>query len=474
MYAIVGGMLLVFCALPALIEQDSPGQLPPRPAAAQAVLSLADAVQEALARSDRAVTAREHVDQADLSIRLARSGFAPKLSSNLFGSFGQTDIGNQSYGLAFSQRFITGTEVRANLGAMTSQNQLGNFYSTDTTFLVSQPLLRGFGRAAARQELVTAESRVADAGRQQLLAEQQLAIDVATAYYRIITQQQLVGTAEKTLERARQLLDASSAKLAAGKVSRLDLLRAQQLVSEAELALTDVRTGVEDAKDQLRLLLNRGREYDFAVASEIPIVPESVTEEEAVTVALQRRPDLQTAKQGVLEAERAVALARNQLLPQVDLNLAFTRRETANGLWSSFGLDKFQFATFTSLAMPFDRTAQSVAYETAALGLSQRTRDRTALEMRISQEARRSVRNYARLMRSLELADSSLTFATQEAELATLRYQRGLSNNLDVVNAENNLLATRGRNLALVADLAVARFQLRATLGLLDPRTDVR
>jgi len=94
MYAIVECMLLVPWGLPALIEQDSSGQLPARSAAAQAVLSLSDAVQEALARSDRAVTAREHVDQADLSFRLARSGFAPKLTSNLFGSFGQTNVSN--------------------------------------------------------------------------------------------------------------------------------------------------------------------------------------------------------------------------------------------------------------------------------------------------------------------------------------------------------------------------------------------
>ncbi len=59
-------------------------------------------------------------------------------------------------------------------------------------------------------------------------------------------------------------------------------------------------------------------------------------------------------------------------------------------------------------------------------------------------------------------------------ELATLRFQRGLSNNLDVVNAQANLLNATSRRLAVLADLAVARLDLRAVLGTLDVRRDVR
>jgi outer membrane protein TolC len=64
-------------------------------------------------------------------------------------------------------------------------------------------------------------------------------------------------------------------------------------------------------------------------------------------------------------------------------------------------------------------------------------------------------------------------FAEKELEVANLRYQRGLSNNLDVVSAEGNVLAAEGRRVGILAELAVARLSLRATLGTLDPRKDV-
>jgi outer membrane protein TolC len=58
--------------------------------------------------------------------------------------------------------------------------------------------------------------------------------------------------------------------------------------------------------------------------------------------------------------------------------------------------------------------------------------------------------------------------------VAQLRYERGLSNNLDVVAAEGNLLSAESRRIAALADLAIARLAFRATLGVLDPRRDMR
>ena len=182
---------------------------------------------------------------------------------------------------------------------------------------------------------------------------------------------------------------------------------------------------------------------------------------------------LQTALAAVNDAERAVGAARNQLLPQVDINTTFTRRETAPTLRGSFGVNNFQFASFLSVSMPVDRTPQQTALRTAAMTLSRQRRELTRLERSLAREARQAVRQQNRLRQALGIADAQVSFAEQEVELAAFRYQRGLSNNLDVVNAEANLLAGRAGRVGLLAQLAVAQLQLRATLGTLDPRRDV-
>ena len=381
---------------------------------------------------------------------------------------------NQTYGVGASKRFVTGTELRLDVGASTFRNQVGSFYAADTTLLVSQSLLRGFGPGVGRRQIERADHQVAGAERQHLLAEQQLALDVAGTYYRLIAQHELARAAGAALGNARQLLAASEARLQANLVSQLDVFRARQLVAEAEAQLFDVESAVEDLEDQLRFVMDRGVDYEFRVAAAIDARVETMAPEAAVATALENRIELRDADAAVDQAERDVGYARRQLLPQLDVSLALTRRETADDLRSAFGVDRFEPVTFVSASTPLDRTVEAAAVRTAAIERNRRVRARDTLRRRIAQEVRRALRLQQRLANRLGNAAVTVEFAEREAELAELRFQRGLSNNLDVVNAQAALLNATTRRLAVLADLAVARLALRATLGILDVRADLR
>ena len=438
------------------------------------LLSLAEVVRLALLNNERVLSSRESIDQARLGVNLAESAFDIKITPNVLGSFGQSDVRNQTYGVGASRRFATGTEVRMDVGAATFRNQLGNFYAADTTLLVSQSLLRGFGPTVGRRPMERANYQVESARRQHALTEQQLAIEVAGVYYRLIAQRELVVAARTALENAEQLLEASEAKLQANLVSQLDVFRARQLLAEASGQLFDIEGSVEDLKDQLRFLMAWDADDDFSVAAELDARPERVSSEEAVELALRSRIELHDAQAAVDEAERDIRLARNQLLPQLDFSLALTRSETADSLRGAFGLNRFEPVTFFSVSTPLDRTPELTGLQNTVIERDRRARARDTLRRRIAQDARRAVRLQQRLVNRLQNAEVSVEFAEREVELANLRFQRGLSNNLDVVNAQANLLNAASRRLAVLADLAVARLDLRATLGTLDVRRDVR
>jgi len=339
---------------------------------------------------------------------------------------------------------------------------------------VSQPLLRGFGPTVARRSLTSAEQKEIDARRQRVLAEQQVTVEVASAYYHLVAQRTLVEVASKSLDRARNLRDASEAKLDAGLVSQLDVFRAQQLVSQAEIQLFDAQSAVEDAQDQLAFLMGRESGVAFDVATEIPkAVGDPIPADEAVATALDKRLDLQSARAAAAEAERAVSYSRNQLLPQVDVNLAMTRRQTADSFTTSFGLDKFQAATFFSISSPVDRTPGLIDYQNTLIDRDRRRREIETLQRKIRDDVKRAVRERDRVMRNLAAAEASVEIGQKEVEVAQLRYERGLSNNLDVVTAEASLLSAESRRISVLADAATARIGLRAVLGLLDPRKDI-
>ena len=84
------------------------------------------------------------------------------------------------------------------------------------------------------------------------------------------------------------------------------------------------------------------------------------------------------------------------------------------------------------------------------------------------------MRERDRLRRLVVAAETSVAIGRREVEVAQLRYERGLSDNLDVVTAETTLLNAESRYEAAIADSAVSSVSLRAVLGVLDPRMDFR
>ena len=436
-------------------------------------LALVDAVGYALAQSDRVLEARTAMRVAGLTEELAQSSFGPKVVPNVRGSLGQADISGQTYGVGFTQLLPTGTRLAGNLAATTNQNQLGNFTSSDITVQVSQSVLRRFGQDLARRGLDSARGRVFQASGAMRLAEQEVAIDVAAAYYGIAVSETLVRSAQQARQRSEALLQASRGRLLAGRASRLDLLRAEQLVAEADLRRLGASTSFEDAKDQLRGLLNWPPDREFQVVTRIPLPDDLSLLKEAQGLAVQQRPEIAIARADLEEAEESARFAKGSLLPELNVGLTATRRETADSLGNAFGFDRFRLATFFELATSLDRTPQRVAHQNALVEVARRRRALETLEHQTLLEVRRSARQVATLRDALRLSELRVSLARQELEAATFRYRAGLAGTLDMVSAETNLLTAESGEVSLRADLAVADLRLRATAGVLDPRRDV-
>jgi outer membrane protein TolC len=438
-------------------------------------LTLGQAIDLALAGNDRVVTARDEEQRATIGVRIARAAFNTKVVPSMSSSLGQSDLANQNYGFSVSQQLTSGTEFRFNATTGSSRNQLGTFYAGDTTFLVRQPLLRGFGRAAVREPLTAAEVRVDRSSRDRLTVEQSVALDAAAAYFDLIKQKQLATVATQSVARSRQLADATAAKLTLGRASQLDLLRARQLASQGEAQVLAARDAVEDAQDRLRLVLGMKAADVIAVPDRIPpITVLSPLPDDLVAAAWTTRADVRNAEAGVADSARAIGLARSQLRPQADLSVGMTRQSAGPSVKTTFGLNDFRLATFATVSMPLDRTAEDAALETAIMERDRRQRDLDVMKTRVEVDVRKAARAHDRALKTLELEGAAQDLAAKELDVARFRYERGLATSLDLVAAEANLVAAEGRRIAASADVALTQFSLRAALGILDPRADMR
>jgi len=104
----------------------------------------------------------------------------------------------------------------------------------------------------------------------------------------------------------------------------------------------------------------------------------------------------------------------------------------------------------------------------AEIEVAARSRGVRQQELQIESEVRAALRELERIRKSVELQKKGVDVAEQQRRLATLRYQRGLASNFDVVDAEGSLVLARSALVNLLTSYQVARIELMRVTGSLD------
>jgi outer membrane protein TolC len=344
--------------------------------------------------------------------------------------------------------------------------------TSNARVVLTQPLLRGFGPNAAHYELRNTQRSRESQERSFELTRQRIAIKATSDFYQVILQRQLLAVARQSLKRGQSLLEASEARLQVGLVSKLDVFRAELQASQAEEAMVRAETALENALETFRSTL--GLPATDAVEPEATDLPDiAVTEPpEPIEVLVARgqaaRIDLAESRELVNDARRTASLARQNLLPQLDLNFSMTQLGLGTTYGSAWKSSDRQFNLFLSSSYPLERSAQSANRAEAELNLAGRQRTLRQDQLQIELEIRSAARDLQRLAKSIELQRKAVDIAEQQRQLATLRYQRGLASNFDVVDAEGSLVVARSALVGLLTSHRLARYELLRATGSLD------
>jgi outer membrane protein TolC len=138
------------------------------------------------------------------------------------------------------------------------------------------------------------------------------------------------------------------------------------------------------------------------------------------------------------------------------------------GFGSAFRSGDPRFNVFLTTSYPNDRSPEATNRAVAEMDVAARRRTQQQRELDVQTEVRSAVRELDRIRKSIDLQRKAVEVAEQQRRLATLRYQRGLAPNFDVVDAEGSLVLARSALVNLLATYQVARVDLRRITGELD------
>ncbi len=462
-YVISVTLLLLAESLPALAQEfDSHNSR-------VQVLSVEEAVHLALAHNLNLHNTVDSVSSARISQGLAESRFNIKLTPAFASGFGSQAGQDQRYGLEASKLLPYGATVTASAASDFARSAFGNVNASNLSFTVTQPLLRGFGPKATQFDLENAKRSSQSSERNLEIARQRLAVEVVASYYNIVRQQGLIDVADKSVERSYELLRASEARLKVGLASQLDVFRAELLLSQAEESLINREEALELAMDTFKFNLGLDpREEVFLEMVEPEYQPVMLDLDAQTQLALNSRLEIREERDRTHDSVRAVSVSRQNLLPQLDLNVRYERLGLGTNLSESFNLDDDAIGVFLSTSYTLDQSSERASVAQSQLELAARRRSVQLLEYNVTREVRAVCRNVARIGKSIVLQEKNIDFAEKQFRLASLRYQRGLANNFDIIDAENNLISARSNYISLTADYNVALIELKRVTGTLD------
>ena len=287
-------------------------------------------------------------------------------------------------------------------------------------------------------------------------------LQVKQAFYDVLRAQELVRVAEESLRNAEVRRKLAQAAVDAGVSPKLDVMRAEAAVAAAEQAVITARNALQLAKSAFNNVL--GRRVDEPVEL-LPVdeqVPESADFNQYLQEALAKRTEMIQANLGISLAENQITAAKRDQLPTVvvrgqwDFNL---KTSTFQPRESSFTtIAAVQFKIWDS-GQTQGRVEQARADVDKAKITIENVREGIALEVRNAylglQEAREKV----------AVAEKGLQAATESLRVARLRYEAGVSNQLELSDAELAYTQAEQNLVNARYDLRVAWARLEKAMG---------
>jgi len=402
-------------------------------------------IDEALASNGDLLVAAARVDETRALLSEARSFFWPRIDA-----VGSVSRQRNSESTAFSPPGIPNefTTYRAALAVS---------YEADL-----------FGRLRSNADAARAELEASEASREAVRLA--LAAQVARSYFSLRSLDEQVALTRQTIVLREDALALQRKRFNGGVISEFELrqLEAEAAVVRAQLPPLEALREREEVG--LSVLLGRSPKQVFEGNVKVKVSMDEVPGPPAVPSGLPselllRRPDLVEAERLLAASNARVGVARAEMFPSIVLTGALGSESSS--LSDLFSGPSLIWSLAAGIAQPIfqggrlkARTEAAEARERAVLAQYQQAIRAAFGEVRAALIAQ------SRARETYDAESARATALAQTLRLARLRYQNGVSSQLDVIDAERGLLeAQRARIAALHAHRAAVADLFRALGG---------
>ncbi len=322
---------------------------------------------------------------------------------------------------------------------------------------------------SARENYKSARASEEAAGLSVEGARDMVVEAVANAYLQVIADGSRVASIKAQVDTDQALYKRTEDQHTAGVAAGIDVLRAQvQLKTEQQAQLAQ-----QNQFDKDKLVLGRiiglPPAQIFHLTDAAPFSPlVGISQEEALRLALEQRPDYQSSKKLVRAAEEAVAAARAEWYPTVDVNGFYgdagINLARSHGVFTVTGA--LNFNIFTAGRIRAD-------VEKAQATLKQRSDELADQGAQVEVEVRDAFLDLQSAADQVAVARDNLVLANQTLDQARDRFSSGVTDNIEVVQAQGSVAMANDNLIAALYAHNLAKVSLARAMGMTEQRVKV-
>ncbi|MDN3689719.1 TolC family protein [Cyclobacterium jeungdonense] len=268
---------------------------------------------------------------------------------------------------------------------------------------------------------------------------------IATAYYRLVLEQQRYEVLNNTLELSNERLEIAKAQYEFGRASKRDFLAAQVDYNADLTALVSQEQVIQNSRVNLNELLAVGPDYDFAVNDTITVqedlylgdLKEDAFSNNKTFLVTQRMENVAYLQLKELRAQRLPTITLNGSYNDNQLNsdagFLLSNQQQGINLGATISLNLFS-------GLSLNRQIQG-----AKIQINNQRHLMEQYENQMLSDLQRTFNTYENSKRLLEIEKNNYDVAIENADITLDRFRLGITNYLEFRDAQVNRLQAESR-----------------------------
>lgn len=333
---------------------------------------------------------------------------------------------------------------------------IGNNHSN--TITASIPIYTG-GRISGAIDQAEANFKYYEVGQQK--AYNDMRETVTNGYYTMLQADNVQNLSRESVSRLEEHLKNVQAQYAVGVVAKVDVLRSEVELADAQQTLIKAENAYQIAEANLNKIIGMPMDTTLKLQDSLQYTPYDNDMQYCLDYASQHRPELEQAKQGVEAAKGALKVARSGHMPQVS---ASASQNWSDDNWP--GDENGNWGVGVSVSMNiFDTgvTLSKIHGAEADLAKAEETyRDTIDSVMLDVRSTYLGLREAEKRINTTQVAVSK---AEEDFHIAQVRYMAGVGTNTDVLDAQVALTDAQNNYVQSLYDYNTSKTALETAIG---------